>query len=219
VISDDRAQDGARDLEFALSQARELRVAVVILEHYEWLRELGVSMDPLSTFAAAALTQGVQFLYQQAAEFLSAWRARRHDKGAPPPRALDAPEGVTVTRPRPLADPPSEEAIRVLEQLAALVEPIQSGKIDPTSPAARAAVEQLRDVVEAALRAPVQLAGEPQRPVTIADINVVTERVAGRVAGLRGNLAKLPGGSQITGVHVTTGEVEAGGDVAGVDVT
>ena len=50
-------------------------------------------MDPLSTAAVAALTQGVQFLYQQADEFLSALRARRHDKEAPPPRALDTRKG------------------------------------------------------------------------------------------------------------------------------
>jgi hypothetical protein len=170
-------------------------------------------------FAGAAVTQGVKFLYQQAGELLSAWRGRRRDKDAPPPRALDAPDGVTVTKPRPLADPPDEDTIKVLEQLKDLVEPIQSGKIDAASPAARAAIEQLREVVEAALQAPVRLAGEPPRPLKVSDINVVTERVAGRVAGLRGDLAKLPGGSVIYGVHVKTGDVEAGGDVAGVDLT
>jgi hypothetical protein len=176
-------------------------------------------MDPLSTLAAAALTQGVQFLFQQAGEFLSAWRARRHDKEAAPPRALDPPEGVTVTRPRPLTDPPSEETERLLEQLRDLVEPIQSGKVDPGSPAARAATDRLRDVVEAALQAPVQFAGEPARPLKVSDIRVVTGRVTGQVAGLRADLAKLPGGSQITGVHVKAGDVEPGGDVTGVDLT
>lgn len=124
-----------------------------------------------------------------------------------------------MTGPRPLADPPSKETEKLLEQLQNLVEPIQSGKIDAASPTARATIEQLRDMIEAALQAPVRLAGEPQWPLNIADINVVTERVAGRVAGLRGNLAKLPGGSEITGIHVKTGEVEAGGDVSGIDVS
>ncbi len=172
-------------------------------------------MDP-GTFAAAALMEGVKFLYQQAGEFLTAWRARRRDKDAAPPRALDAPNGVTVTRARPLADPPSEETIDVLEQLKALVEPIQSGKIDAASPAARATIEQLRDVVEAALQAPVRLAGEPPRPLKISDIHVVTERVTGRVAGLRADLAKLPGGSEISGVGVEASDVQ--GDVFGVDL-
>lgn len=174
-------------------------------------------MDPLSTFAGAALTQGVQFLFEQASELLSAWRARRHDKNAPPPRALDAPEGVIVTGPRPLADQPSEETAKLLEQLLALAQPIQSGKIDPASPAARATIEHLRDVVEAALQVPVQLPGEQPRPLKISDIHVVTERVKGRVAGLRADLSKLPGGSEISGVAVETGDVE--GDVTGVHLT
>ena len=172
-------------------------------------------MDPLSSLAVAAITQGVQFLFQQAGEFLSAWRARRHDKNAPPPQALGTPEGVTVTGPRPLADPPSVETEKLLEQLKALVEPIYSGKIDPMAPAARATIEQLRDVVEAALRAPVRFAGEPPRPLKISDIQVVTDRVEGRVAGLRADLAKLPGGSEIRGVSVEAHDVK--GDVTGAE--
>ena len=182
-------------------------------------RTMGGYMDPLSALALTAITGGVTFLYQQAGEFLSAWRRRRHDQDAPPPRALDAPEGVTVTRPRPLADPPSEQTVNLLEELQQLVEPIQSGKIDATTPAARATVQQLRDVIEAALQAPVQLAGEPPRPVKVANINVVTEQVEGRVTGLRADLAKLPGGSEIYGVHVQTGDVKAGGEVTGLDLT
>jgi hypothetical protein len=176
-------------------------------------------MDPLSLAASVAITQGVKFLYQQAGEFLSAWRKRRQDKNAPPPQALDTPEGVTATRPRPLADPPSEQTVKLLEELQQLAEPIQSGKIDATTPAARATIEQLRDIIEAALQTPVQLAGEPPRPLKVSDINVVTQQVAGRVTGLRADLAKLPGGSEIYGVHVQTGDVEAGGEVTGVDLT
>ena len=53
----------------------------------------------------------------------------------------------------------------------------------------------------------------------MSDINVVTQQVAGRVTGLRADLAKLPGGSEIYGVHVQTGDVEAGGEVTGIDLT
>lgn len=176
-------------------------------------------MDPFTVFADATITGGVKFLYSQAGEFLSAWRERRRDKGAPPPRTLDAPDGVTVTGARPLADPPSEETIKALEQLHDLVEPIQSGKIDSSTPAAWAAIEQLRYLVEAALQAPVRFAGEPPRPLKISGVSVVTERVAGRVAGLRADLAKLPGGSAVYSIYVKTGDVEAGGDVTGVDLT
>ena len=122
-----------------------------------------------------------------------------------------------MTRPRPLADPPSEQTVKLLEELQQLVEPIQNGKIDATTPAARAAVGQLREIIEALLQTPVQLAGEPPRPLKVSDINVVTQQVAGRVTGLRADLAKLPGGSEIYGVHVQTGDVEAGGEVTGVE--
>lgn len=176
-------------------------------------------MDPLSALAVAAITEGVKFLYGQAGEFVSAWRRRYQDRTAPSPQALTPPNGVTVTRPRPLADPPSEQTVRLLEELQRLVEPIQSGKIDSNTPAARAAVGQLRDVIEALLRAPVRLAGEPPRPLKVSDINVVTQQVTGRVTGLRADLAKLPGGSEIYGVHVQTGDVEAGGEAIGVDLT
>jgi hypothetical protein len=181
---------------------------------------MGGCMDPLSALAVAALTESVKFLYAQTGEFLSAWRRRRQDKDAPPPRALDAPDGVTVTRPRPLADPPSEQTVKLLEELQQLVGPIQSGKIDASTPAARATIEQLREVIEAALQTPVRLAGESSpRPLGVSDIKVVTQRVAGRVTALRADLAKLPGGSEIYGVHVQTGDVEAGGEVTGVDLT
>jgi hypothetical protein len=176
-------------------------------------------MDPLSTLAVATITEGAKFLYGQLTEFLSAWRRRRHDKDAPPPRVLDLPDGVTVTRPRPLADPPSEQTVEVLEELRQLTEPIQSGQIDATRPAARATIEQLRDVMEVLLQTPIRLTGEPPRPLKISDINVVTQQVAGRVTGLRADLAKLPGGSEIYGVRVQTGDVEAGGEVTGVDLT
>ena len=147
-------------------------------------------MDPLSVFAGAGITQGVRFLYEQAGEFLSAWRARRRDKDAGPARVLAIPAGVTVTGPQPVADPPGEDAFRVLEQLRDLVEPIQSGEIDIRSPAALAAIGQLRDVVEAALQAPVWFDGEPPRPLMVCDIRVATERVA-KFLGKAG-LAPMP---------------------------
>jgi hypothetical protein len=175
-------------------------------------------MDP-SAIAGAALMEGVKFLYQQAGEFLSAWRARRRDKDAPPPRALDAPPGVTVTEPRPLADPPSEEVIKVLEQLKNLAEPIQSGRIDAASPVALAAIGQLRDLVEAALQAPIQLAGERQRYVRISDVRVVAAQVAGRVDGLRADLDRLPERSEIDGISVEVKDVKADGSVSGVELT
>lgn len=176
-------------------------------------------MDPLKALAGTAITEGVKFLYLQAGEFLSAWRGRRRDADARAPRVLEVPAGVTVTGPRPMADPPGDDAIRVMEELRDLAEPIQSGEIGIWSPAALAVVEQLRDVVEAALQAPIRFNGEPLRPLTVADIRVTTERVAGRVTVLRADLAKLPRGSRISGVHLKTGDVLPGGDVNVVDLS
>lgn len=176
-------------------------------------------MDPLNAFAGTAITEGVKFLYQQAGEFLSAWRRRRRNVDARPPRVLEIPAGVTVTRPRPVADPPGDDVIRVMEALRDLAEPIQSGEIDVWSPAALAVVERLRDVVEAALQAPVRFDGEPPRPLKVSDIRVATGRVAGRVAGLRADLAKLPSGFRISDVRVKTGEVLADGRVTGVELS
>ena len=43
----------------------------------EQMSQRGEAMDPILTGAAgAALTEGVKYLYQQAAEILSSWRAR-----------------------------------------------------------------------------------------------------------------------------------------------
>ena len=176
-------------------------------------------MDPLSALTGTAITEGVKFLYQQAGEILSAWRARRHDKAAPPPLALDAPEGVEATTPRPLADPPDEQTVELLAELRGLVEPICGGQIDAAAPASRAAADQLRDVIESVLRTPVRLAGEPPRSLDVGDIRLVTRRVAGRVTGLRADLAKLPGGSRIQGVHVHVEEVAHRGEAIGVDLT
>jgi len=66
-------------------------------------------MDPLTGVATAALLEGVKFLYQQAAEVLSAWRARRRDRQAPPPTVVKPPGAVRVERPRPLLDPASRQ--------------------------------------------------------------------------------------------------------------
>lgn len=98
----------------------------------------------------------------------------------------------------PAGRPSSEEVFKALEDLQGLVEPIQEGTIDAMPTAARAAIEQLRDVVEVALQAPVRFAGEPPRPVKISDVRVVSERVAGRVPGLRADLAKTSGGPRST---------------------
>ncbi len=151
-------------------------------------------MDPiLAGVASVALIEGVKFLYQQAGEILSSWRARRRDASAAPPRALPPPPGVTVGPATPVAEAPDNEALETLQELKDLAEPIKDGDIDVTDPAARQAIGDLRAVVEAALRAPVRFAGEPERPSRVSDVKVVIKDVGGRVTGVRGSWPKSGG--------------------------
>jgi len=176
-------------------------------------------MDPLTEAATAALVQGVKFLYQQAAEVLSAWRARRRDRQAPPPNVVEPPGAVQVGRMQPLPDPTSPEMADTLQELKDLVEPIMDGEVDPEAPAARQAVARLRELLEVIVGSPITLAGEPPRTVDVSDVDVVVQRVAGQVAGVRADLAKLQGPAFIRNVRVHADDVDSGGAVTGVDLT
>ena len=168
-------------------------------------------MDPILAGAAAGvIVEGAKFLYQQAGEILTAWRAKRRGEPAAPPKVLPAPEGVTVGPADPVPEAPNAEAIDTLQELKDLVEQIKDGTVDAQDPAAREAIAELRRVVEAALRAPVTFAGEQPRPGTISDLEVVTKEVAGEVTGVRTRLG------QVERVRVETGDVKPGAKVYGV---
>jgi hypothetical protein len=169
--------------------------------------------------AATALTEGVKFLYQQAGEVLSSWRQRRRNPDAPPPRVVEAPDAVTVPDPRPLPEPVNEEMLETLQELKDLAEAIKDGAVDPGSPEARLTVASLRDLLEVALRSPITFEGEAPRTVDVTNVEVTVDRVRGRVTGLRADLAKLQGGASFRDVTVRAGDVEAEGDVAGVDLS
>ena len=176
-------------------------------------------MDPLAGLESAALVEGVKFLYQQAAEVLSAWRARRRDRQAPPPNVVEPPGAVRVEHPRPLPDPASPEMADTLQELKDLVEPIKDGEVDPEAIAARQAAARLRDLLEAIVGSPITFAGEAPRTVAVSDVDVVVLRVAGQVVGVRADLAKLQGPASIGTVRVHAGDVDSGGAVTGVDLT
>jgi hypothetical protein len=170
-------------------------------------------MEPiLMGVAVTALTQGVTFLYEQAGEFLTSWRARRRDGTAPSPQALPPPADVVVGTSDPLPDPPDEATRELLQELKDNVELIKDGKVDADDPAAREAIADLRDVLEVLLRGTITLAGEAPR-TTVADVEVVTKRVEGRVTGVRARLAE-----RIERVRVETDDVASGGEVFGVDL-
>jgi hypothetical protein len=176
-------------------------------------------MNQLAGVENAALVEGVKFLYQQAAGVLSAWRARRRDRQAPPPNVVEPPGAVRVEHPRPLPDPASPEMADTLQELKDLVEPIKNGEVDPDAIAARQAVARLRELLEVIVASPITFAGEPPRAVSVSDVDVVVQRVAGQVAGVRADLANLQGPVSISKVRVRAGDVDTGGAVTGVDLT
>lgn len=174
--------------------------------------------DLMTGVESAALVKGVEFLYQQAAEVLRAWRERRQDHRAPAPRVIEPPAEIHIERADPLPDPTDLEMLDTLQELKALVQPINDGLIDADSTPAREAVANLRDLLEAVLRGPITFDGE--RPRTeIADVNVVVKQVKGQVAGVHAQLAKLPGRTAIRKVHVQSDNVEPGGEAVGVKPT
>jgi hypothetical protein len=176
-------------------------------------------MDPLTGVENAALVEGVKFLYRQAAEVLTAWRARRRDRQAPPPNVVGPPGAVGLERPRPLPDPTSSEMADTLQELKDLVEPIKDGEVDPGTIPARQAVARLRELLEVIVRSPITFVGEPPRTVAVSDVQVVVQRVAGQVVGVRAGLAKLQGAASIDTVRIHGGDVDSGGAVTGVALT
>jgi hypothetical protein len=183
--------------------------------------------DPLAGVASTVLIEGVKFLYQQATEVLQAWRARRGDRQAPPPSVVRPPGTVLVERPRPLPGPTGPEIAEALQELKDLVEPVRDGKVNPEEIAARRAVAGLRELLEVIVGTPITLTGEPPRTVAVSDVDVVVQRVAGEVVGVRADLAKLQGSADlaklqgsafISGVRLHGGDVDSGGAVTGVDL-
>jgi hypothetical protein len=176
-------------------------------------------MDPLTGVENATLVEGVKFLYQQAAEVLSAWRTRRRDRQAPPPDVVEPPGAVRVKRPQPLPDPASPEMADTLQELKDLVEPIKDGEIDTAAIAARQAVARLRELLEVIMGSPITFVGEPPRTVDVSDVQVAVQRMVGQVVGVRADLAKLQGPASISKVRVHGGDVDSDGAVTGVDLT
>jgi hypothetical protein len=174
--------------------------------------------DPLPGVESTVLVEGVKFLYQQAAEVLNAWRARRRDRQAPPPSVVRPPGAVLVERLRPLPDPTGPEMAEALQELEDLVEPVKDGKVNPEEIAARRAVAGLRELLEVVVGTPITLMGEPPRAVAVSDVAVVVQQVAGEVVGVRADLAKLQGPAFISRIRLHGGDVDSGGAVTGVDL-
>jgi hypothetical protein len=176
-------------------------------------------MDPmLAGVASSVLVEGAKFLYQQASEVLSLWRAGRHaGDGRQLPKTMPPPEGVEVRGDVIATAAPSSATEATFAAATDLVGRLAAEGLIGSSPEASQAVFDLRDLCEAACRMSIRFAGEARPSVEVNDIEVVAGMVSGRVRGLRASLDKL-GDTSIRGVHVRVEDVHAGGDVAGVDL-
>ncbi|MFJ8016731.1 hypothetical protein [Streptomyces sp. NPDC096339] len=167
---------------------------------------------PLAALSAAALTEGVRFLYTQAGELLKAHRERRVEQPA-----VDTPAIVTEPAVLPVAEPAVVE--RFSEDLRALradLHEFVSGvdEIDPSDEALVRRVDALRGILEAVYGVSVTFHGEarPACPQLVHG-RVDVDAVAGYVAAVRADRAS----GWIQG-DVRAGRVEAGGEAIGVDL-
>jgi len=180
-------------------------------------------MEPLSLGAltAAALTEGIKFLYAQAADFLKRRRAREDaaaaedDTIAPVP----TPDGLLNGELQPI-----RIDFAALDRLASDIRQLRSAladvaqEIEPADPADQTmtdAADALRRALEAVSHQRITFAGEQRKssgPIVDAEVNVGD--VVGYVAGIR---AKAVSGGQLRS-RVTGGNVDAGGSVVGIDL-
>jgi len=167
--------------------------------------------DPLtlSVLGAAALTEGIKFVYNQATELLK----RRREKSADTPEVPALEGKLAPLDPDPVVldkvEPDLRELRKVLQDYVDEIEPIsaQDERLLETTDA-------VRRLLEAVYRQRITFRGE-QRPASgpVVEGTVDVATVAGHVAGVR---AKVVGG----GAHVR-GAVRADevtGTAVGVDL-
>lgn len=167
----------------------------------------------LASLGAAALTEGIKFLYAQAGELLKRRRDRTPSDTA---GAQSTPEIVAQPALLPAAD--LELLVRFESELRALrtdLSEYDSGVdvVDPSDEALLLRVDALRRVLESIYGTRLVLRGEPPEPAAIV-ARVDADDVAGYVAAVRAN-------GPVGDIHAYTRvrQVRAGGQVVGVDLS
>jgi hypothetical protein len=180
----------------------------------------------MAALGAAALTQGVTFLYAQATEVLNRWRARRDAarRGEKPPDLgalggeVDHPALNGPLRPGPVDEDVvrdrSAEFSELADALGKYLDKPQS--IDPGDPGLVARAEALRGLLELVYGQHITFRGESREPTGARiDATAVAKRVDGVLVNVR--VKHVSDGAAITStVHVD--DVGAGGQVTGVEV-
>ncbi|MFD0203628.1 MULTISPECIES: hypothetical protein [Saccharothrix] len=177
--------------------------------------------DPLalSVLGAAALTEGIKFLYGQATELLRRRRARRDEASALEVEPAEVPEldgelrlplradGAVLER----VEPDLKELRRKLQDYADGVEEVASDDRDLLESA-----DAVRRLLEAVYGQRITFRGEPRAasgPVVEGEIDV--DVVAGYAAAVRARA--IEGGATVR-ASVRVNEVGEGAEVIGVDV-
>ena len=182
--------------------------------------------SPLSTVESTVLSEGIKFLYNQAAELLRRWRDRRDE-----PANAEVAAGLDYAVPElPRAFAPSsaqggldEQALaELVEELWALRRELQDHAdgvvpIDANDSTLLGLVDALRCCLEAVWCRPLVFAGEQRSPAAqraVVEGRVSTQEVAGYAAAVRA--ASLPGGT-IRG-QARANRVWPGGQLIGVEL-
>ena len=174
--------------------------------------------DPLSlaVLGGAAATEGIKFLYGQAAEVIKAWRARRKDREQPlevpivETSVLDAPPAGTAVDPAVLAQAHTT-MLKLWQQLAPYAQDLET--VEDTDVELARAAGELRALLEAAYGQRFTFRGERREPTgTRVAVEQVLGTVAGLAVGVEGDIG--PGATVV--VRQDADEVTAEGTVFGV---
>lgn len=178
--------------------------------------------DPLTLAAvgAVALTEGIKFLYGQAGDLLTRWRARKTAAIDPAetPLQVDLPQTAFQGSLAPVAV--SYDAIgrlqREIKDLSRELAPYAGGfeEVDPTDRELLDRVDAMRLTLEAVLGQRLTFVGESRpasgTPVVVGE--AIVKEVEGRVAAVRARLVR----GSVTGT-VRADHVRSGGEAYGVD--
>lgn len=172
---------------------------------------------------SAALTQGISFLYGQAADLLRRWRDRKVTDGAGGALSVAPAEGVdqSVLAGELRADPVDEIALSAhLDEFIALTERLSSylagiKMIDVADTELTAAVEALRSLLELAYRQRITFRGEQHDSTGSAiDVAITAQRVAGQLTIARIANARSTANLRVRG---KIDDIAPGGRVVGLD--
>ncbi|WP_123970114.1 hypothetical protein [Streptomyces sp. TLI_185] len=170
----------------------------------------------LAAIGATALTEGIRFLYDQAADLLRRMRDRTERPDGPidvdAGGALDSPlESVSIRYSRAEAQ---TDAIRALRrELADYADGI--AEVDPADNHLLEVVDALRRLLETVYGQRITFRGELRETTgTVIDVHVSAASVDGYVAAVR---AKRMGNADVK-AELKVGDIGSGGQAVGLDV-